>query len=304
MAHMSVPAAYLGVIIIWSTTPLAMSWSGEEVGFLFGLSARMLLGLVASLLAVRVLGVVLPWHREARKTYVATGLGLFAAMISVYWSSQFIPSGWISVIFGLAPLVTGILAGVWLSETALTPARVAGMAVALVGLALIFAGGESVGPEAGYGIAGVVFSVVVHSASAVAVKRIGAKLPALAVTTGGLLIAVPLYLLVYFAAGETLPSRVPLRAALSIGYLGLVGSVIGFGLYFYVLRRVEATRVALIALVTPVMALLLGHALNEEPISAAVWAGTGAILSGLLFFEYGGRLMSRTRKAAPVGVND
>jgi len=37
---------------------------------------------------------------------------------------------------------------------------------------------------------------------------------------------------------------------------------------------------------------------NTIPTKAA------AILSGLLFFEYGGRLMSRVRKAAPVGVND
>src|SRR5512139_3832922 len=41
---MSVPAAFLGVILIWSTTPLAIKWSAEGGGFLFGVSARMLLG--------------------------------------------------------------------------------------------------------------------------------------------------------------------------------------------------------------------------------------------------------------------
>ncbi|MDX1336059.1 MAG: EamA family transporter, partial [Gammaproteobacteria bacterium] len=42
---MSVPAAYMGIIMIWATTPLAIKWSGESVGFLFGVSARMLIGL-------------------------------------------------------------------------------------------------------------------------------------------------------------------------------------------------------------------------------------------------------------------
>ena len=38
--------AYLGVIIIWATTPLAIQWSSEGVGFLFALSLRMTLGVV------------------------------------------------------------------------------------------------------------------------------------------------------------------------------------------------------------------------------------------------------------------
>ena len=46
---MSVPAAYLGVIPIWSTTPLAIKWSGKDVGFLFGVTSRMLMGVVVGL---------------------------------------------------------------------------------------------------------------------------------------------------------------------------------------------------------------------------------------------------------------
>ncbi|MBU2479196.1 MAG: EamA family transporter, partial [Gammaproteobacteria bacterium] len=41
---MSMPAAFLGVILIWSTTPLAIQWSSEGGGFLFGVAARMWLG--------------------------------------------------------------------------------------------------------------------------------------------------------------------------------------------------------------------------------------------------------------------
>ena len=74
---------------------------------------------------------------------------------------------------------------------------------------------------------------------------------------------------------------------MSIIYLGLIGSVLGFAMYYYVLRHVEATRVALITLVTPVLALILGHNLNDEPIQTEVITGTAAILSGLLLFEYG-----------------
>ena len=52
---MSVPAAYIGIILIWSTTPLAIQWSGTEVGYLFGITSRMSLGVIVFINAMR-------WH--------------------------------------------------------------------------------------------------------------------------------------------------------------------------------------------------------------------------------------------------
>jgi len=284
---MSIPFAYVGVILIWSTTPLAIQWSGQEVGFLFGITSRMLLGVLAGLTVALVMGIRLPWHAAARRTYLAAGLGMFLAMLSVYWASQYIPSGWISVMFGMAPIVTGIMASIWLNEPALAPTRVAGMLLGIAGLAIMLLGAQSLGTSAPHGIAGMLFSVTAYSASAVAIKRIGADIPALATTIGGLAVTVLLLLAVYYLTGEPLPRTIPARAAMSIVYLGIIGSVLGFALYYYVLRHVEATRVALITLVTPVIALLLGHGLNGEPLQAEAWIGTTSILSGLFLFEYG-----------------
>ena len=284
---MSVPAAYIGVILIWSTTPLAIQWSGEGGGYLFGITSRMILGVMVGLMVAGLFSIRLPWHAVARRTYLAAGLGVFFAMTSVYWASQYIPSGWISVLFGLAPIVTGLMATPLLAERGLDSARLAGMLLGLAGLVIMLIGSQRLGPGAVYGIAGMVFSVVAYSASAVAVKRIAADIPALATTIGGLLVAVPLLVVLYLLTGEALPTVMPPRAVLSIVYLGLVGSVLGFALYYYVLRHVEATRVALITLVTPVLALMLGHLLNGEALQAESLLGTAAILGGLLLFEYG-----------------
>jgi drug/metabolite transporter (DMT)-like permease len=283
----SVPAAYIAVIIIWSTTPLAIQWSGEGGGYLFGITSRMILGVMVGLMVAGLFSIRLPWHAAARRTYLAAGLGMFFAMTAVYWSSQFIPSGWMSVLFGLAPIVTGLMATFLLSERALDAARLFGMLLGLAGLAIMLLGSQQLGPQAAWGIAGMVFSVTAYSASAVAVKRIGADIPALATAIGGLLVTVPLLVTLYFFTGEPLPAVVPPRALLSIVYLGMIGSVLGFALYYYVLRHVEATRVALITLITPVLALMLGHLLNGETLQAETMLGTAAILSGLLLFEYG-----------------
>jgi drug/metabolite transporter (DMT)-like permease len=292
---LSVPVAYIGIILIWSTTPLAIQWSSNEVGFLFGITSRMILGVLGGLLVVGLFNIRLPWHKAARATYLAAGLGMFFAMTSVYWSAQFIPSGWMSVIFGLAPIITGVMATFWLAEQALTTSRVIGMLLGLAGLAIMLLGSQQLGQHAVYGIAGMVFSVTAYSASAIVVKRIAADIPALATTIGALSVTVPLLLLVYISTGASLPAMVPPRAAIAIIYLGLVGSVLGFAMYYYVLRQVAATRVALITLITPVVALVLGHVLNGEALQTEALTGCATILSGLVLFEFGQKAGKRVR---------
>lgn len=116
---------------------------------------------------------------------------------------------------------------------------------------------------------------------AVWVRRLSTDLPAIAVTGGGLAVAVPLFLLTWFAVDGMWPELLPNRARYAILYLALFGSVLGFFWYFYLLRRVEAVKVNLLTLVSPVTALLLGHWLNGEALSTRVWLGTSLILLGL-----------------------
>lgn len=293
---MSVPAAYLGIIIIWSTTPLAIKWSGEEAGFLFGVASRMLIGAAVCTLLLLILTRKLPWHREARQTYLAAGLGIYGAMMSVYWGSQYIPSGLISVIFGLTPIVTGVIAAIWLQERSLTASKLAGIFLGIVGLIIIFGTGVELSEGAVYGIAAVLLAVILHSVSAVWVKSISARLPALEVTNGGLLIAAPLYLVTWLLFSDGWPEDISTRTALSISYLAVFGSVLGFIMYFYVLKHIDASRVALVTLLTPVLALLLGQGLNNEIINPAVWIGTFCILVGMSVYQWGARLVLSLRR--------
>jgi drug/metabolite transporter (DMT)-like permease len=283
---MTVPAAFAGVILIWTTTPLAVQWSGQDVGFLFGVTARMTLAAMLIGLLLRPLRVRLPWHRRARSVYLASGLGIYLAMIAVYWAAQQIPSGWISVLFGLTPLATGLLARLWLGERDFGWTRLLGVGVALLGLLVMFAQAAQLGPGVILGVMAMLFSVLAHSASAVWVKRHGHRIPALAVTTGGLYIAAPLLLLTWFFSGQGWPATVSGRTAFAIIYLSVVATVLGFALFYYVLHRLGPVRISLVTLVTPVLALLLGHLANDEPLSAGIWLGVALVLSGLLFFEW------------------
>lgn len=287
---MSVPAAYLGTILIWATTPLAIKWSNDGNDFLLSVAARMSLGFVICLILLIMMRVPLRWHREAVMTYVAAGLGIFAAMLSVYWGAQYVPSGLISVLYGISPITIGLLASLWLGERFFTPAKVGGLVLALLGLMIIFLPQSDLTTVPAQGLAGVLMSVLFHSVSAVWVKRLGTQMHPLAINSGALALAVPLYLLSWWLFGNGVPDHLPQHSLGSILYLAVFGTVIGFNLYFYLLKRVSPAVVGVITLITPVLALLLGQTLNGEHIGNHVWMGTVGILMGLSLFMWGGRL--------------
>ena len=279
---MSVVLAYLSIVLIWATTPLAIQWSTQGVGFAFAVLARMLIGAVLAGLLVLVWRTGFPMHARARRAYLVGGLGLFGAMALTYWGARHVHSGLVSVLFGLSPLMAGILAAVWLGEKALTPLRLVGMVLGACGLATVFLHGDSIGDaQALPGLAALFGAVFIYSGTLVWLKQIGDDSPPLATTVGTLVVSLPLFGLVWLASDGHLPVDMPARSGAAIVYLGVFGSVIGFALYYYVIKHLEASKVALITLITPVLALLLGHALNGERIDTRLWAGTALILFGL-----------------------
>jgi drug/metabolite transporter (DMT)-like permease len=284
---MSVPAAYLGVILIWSTTPLGIQWSAQGATFSFAVMARMLIGLAICLVLLRATHTEFPLTPAAKQLYLVSGLSIFVAMLLTYWGALHIPSGLISVIFGLSPLVTGVFAALWLSERTLTPMRLAGLVLALGGLWFIFGQPWPGDSRATLGTAAVVAGMTAQALGLVWVKRLNVRVSSLAITTGALTVATPLFVLAWVIADAArLPPSMTPRAGMAIVYLGVFGSVVGFTLYYYVIKHLDAGRVALITLVTPVTALMLGQTLNAEFIPARGWVGIALIGAGLLLYEW------------------
>ncbi|MGR9015114.1 MAG: DMT family transporter, partial [Gammaproteobacteria bacterium] len=209
---------------------------------------------------------------------------------AVYWAAQFIPSGWISVLFGLLPLMTAVLAAIWLSERSLTVSNLLAYVLGISGLWILFGSALQMGHDAVLGIVGVLVSTFLQAVSSVWVKRIDAKIPALSQVTGGLLVSLPLYLITWAIFDRHWPAEISPVSLAAIFYLGMIATTFGFVLYYYLLLNLSATKVALVTLVSPVMALLLGHAVNQEPLTIKVVTGTLLILGALLVHEFFGRL--------------
>ncbi|MDA3808549.1 MAG: DMT family transporter [Thiomicrorhabdus sp.] len=128
-------------------------------------------------------------------------------------------------------------------------------------------------------------AVILHSLGSVLVKRCGTSLPPLHIVIGALWVTVIGHLIIDPTALLTWPELQP-RESAAILYAATVGSVIGFLFYFYLIRHVDAMKVALIPVITPVFALLIGHYLNNEELSLTLWFGTGIVIFGLVLFEW------------------
>jgi drug/metabolite transporter (DMT)-like permease len=225
---MSVPFAFVSIILIWSTTPLAIKWSALGVGFSFAVFSRMTIGVLLCVVLLALFRMRFPLHRKAIQAYLAGGLSMFAAMVLTYWASQFVTSGMIAVLFGLSPLVTSMGAMVWLKEESLTPNKIAGMALGIIGLWLVFHGGLDLGEGSALGVIAILVAMASQSLGLVWVKRIGDDSSALAMTLGTLAVSLPLFCGAWLLADGHWPTEMPERAVAATVYLCTYGSVLGF----------------------------------------------------------------------------
>ncbi len=279
---MNLSVAYIATILIWSTTPLAIQWSSRGPGFLFGVTSRMLLGLLCVLIINVFLKRSLPVNKAALQSYIASGVGIYGAMLSVYWGAQYIPSGWVSIIFGLAPMITTILAMFLLKEQSLSLNKIVAQ---VTGLAVIFMSSFDAGYSASLGIIAVLFSAIIHSGSAVIVKRIDANIRPLDSVTGGLLFAVPAYFVTWSIFDGELPQMLSLKNTIAILYLAIIATAGGFVLYYFILKYLSAVKVAMVAMLSPVLALLLGSLLNHEEITGRTIIGAILIITAMFVHD-------------------
>jgi drug/metabolite transporter (DMT)-like permease len=110
--------------------------------------------------------------------------------------------------------------------------------------------------------------------------------------TGSLLTALLMFAATWPLAASELPSHISVRAAGSIVYLGVVGSVVGSILFFLALKNIYATQAALITLVTPGCALVLDNLFNNESLTLEIISGAALVLVGLLLFQFADALIT------------
>lgn len=282
-----IAAAYLGLIVIWSTTPLAVVVSLRDFDAVWALALRMLLGAALAHVVLRLAGLRLAMSADALKRYAIGSLSMFGAMLFTYLGARKLPSGMIAILFGMSPLMVGLLSQLVFKSTRFSTLQWLGLLLGLAGLALIFLQEDELAAVDSASVALVLTGVLSYGVSALWLKQLPQALPPLVQTTGALwLSALASFLVVPLLAGPA-PSHMPgWPSLLALAYSASVGSIVAMLFYFFLLQRIEVGTMALTTLITPVFALLLGVLFNDERFHGEVLWGMAMILLGLaLYYE-------------------
>ncbi|MBD1582565.1 DMT family transporter [Pseudoalteromonas sp. S16_S37] len=288
---MPVQASYLFVIMVWSTTPLGIVWSSESMPPLLSVLLRMLIALILAGLIVSISNTRVPWHRRSCTLYIYSALGILGGMSFSYLAAQTVPSGVISLIFGLAPILSGLLAQKLLGEAKFTPIKICALLFALCGLYLICSAQIQQLNLAPLGLGYVFLAVCSFSLSGVMIKRVKVAIHPMATTFGALLFVTPMFAGLWWVFdGSFVVNSWAAKSIWATVYLGVVGSLLGFLAYFHVLQKLSASTVALSTLITPGFAIALGTWLNDEILTSSLVVGAVIIIFSLALFQFGEHL--------------
>jgi drug/metabolite transporter (DMT)-like permease len=277
-------AAFSVLVLIWGTT-----WAVIRVGLggippFTGVALRFTIAGLLLLALARRFGVRLRPGRRERWLWLTNGVLSFSVSYSVvYWAEQYIPSGLAAVLFATYPLLVAPLAHVLLPAERLRPASTLGLLLGFSGVAVIFSddlrllGGGHVLTAALV----MLLSPFVSAVSTVVIKRWGHDVHPLSLGAVPMLIGGIATGAIALAFERDRPLVFDVRSVGALLYLAVLGSGVTFTVYYWLLARTTATRVALISYLIPVVAVAIGAVAFGEPVRPRLLAGAALVLAGV-----------------------
>jgi drug/metabolite transporter (DMT)-like permease len=238
------------------------------------------------ILTLLILARGVRWPRARKEWLVIAVVGLLQFSLNyglVFWGEQRIPSGLAAVLQSTFPAFGLVIAHFYLPEERLTAKKVIGVLLGFIGVAVIFSDQLTIaGKGALLGSIALVLSAFFGSYGNVLVKAYGTQIDPFVLAAGQMLCGFPPLLALGIATeGSPFGLRWTPLAILSLAYLVIIGSVIAFTLFYWLVRHMDVTNTMLIALVTPVVAVLLGMIVLHEQLNWRLFAGAACIISGI-----------------------
>jgi drug/metabolite transporter (DMT)-like permease len=285
MNRARVMVVYGLVALIWGTTWFAIRRCIGDGGYPTLAAAAVRFAIAAVVLGVLyVVGAGRPGPRSLRQLGGLAACGVLCAVgyALVYLGEESIPGGLAAVLYGTFPLWTALFATAGRVEK-VSARSLVGTLIAIAGTAFVFADRLNVSRAQAIGVVLVLVSVVASALYTTLMKRLAAGVSPLA-STGVFLGTSALVLGVVSATVERrpLPWPPPAGPTLALLYLALVGSVVVFAGYFYLLDRVSLMTISTLVLVEPVIALAVDAAWERGVVLVArSYVGIAVTIAGI-----------------------
>lgn len=272
-------AAGLVTVTLWGSAFVAIRDAGRTLSPGSLALGRLLVSLVLLGAAALIWREPLPARRDLLLIAAFGVLFLGVYSVTLNEAERRVDAGTAAMLINVGPILIAILAGIFLRE-GFPRWLFAGCAVAFVGCLLIGLGNTQSGSRVGLGIALLILAATAYASAVVIQKPVLARVSPLQVTwlgcATGAIVCLPFL--------PTLVGDLERADASAIGwmvYLGAAPTALGFATWAFALRRMNAGRLASLAYLIPVVAILLGWAILGETPPRLAAVGGALCLAGV-----------------------
>jgi drug/metabolite transporter (DMT)-like permease len=281
-------AALGSIYFIWGSTYLGIRIAIETMPPLLMAGMRFA-GLGVVILAwFRARGVPWPTAQQWRAALLVGGLLLLGGNGGVTWAEQYVPSSLAALLIAAVPLWTALLDWLVFRGPRPGPWVAGGLATGFLGVVLLVGPDNLAGGEM-KGVAALIVAAVAWSLGSLLSRR--AVLPREPMLAVGMemLVGGCLLLLAGLVSGEWRRLDVTAVSARSWGafaYLVVIGALVAFSAYHWLLRHTTPARATSYAYVNPVVAVVLGWALAGETVTPRMLLAAGVIVASVGMITY------------------
>jgi drug/metabolite transporter (DMT)-like permease len=286
--------------VVWGSTYLGIRVAVETIPPFVLAAVRFLLAGLIMLGAVAIVrrgSLARPTRREWRDCLIVGSLLMGGGMGLVAWGEQTVPSGIAGVLVAMMPIWVAVFGRAFFHER-LPALAVAGIATGMAGVVLLVGTGVAIdGSLDPVGVLALIVSPICWAAGSLYSTH-RAQLPrdpflttGMQMLCGSLVLAVAA--VVSGELGRFDPAAVTARSSIAFVYLTVVGSLVAFTAYAWVLRHAPLPLIATYAFVNPVIAVFLGWLILDEPISLVQLIAGGIVVVGVALI-----ILARSRMPA------
>jgi len=285
--RLAIIAAFAALYIIWGSTYLGIRLAIESIPPLLMAGTRFFLAGVIMYAIARWQGAPKSSFAEWRTAFFVGACLLFFGNGGVTVAEQWVASGLASLLVATVPIYIALLA--WLTGSAPRPRPLVmlGLAGGFMGVGILVSPALGAAPAAGSRHAGLgmlilLFGSLVWSIGSLYSRQARNSASPFLSSAQTMLCGGALMMIAGFASGEAGDFHLNKVTALSLGafaYLVLIGAVVGYTAYIWLLRHCDPSKVATYAYVNPVVAVLLGSFFAGETLTARA-ALAAAIIIG------------------------
>jgi drug/metabolite transporter (DMT)-like permease len=276
-------AAWVAVCLAWGATYLAIRVALETMPPFLMAAMRWTSAGLLLIAGLMIRGVRLPgasaWPRLTAAGILLLGVGNGG----VVWAEQSVPSGLVAVLVAAIPFWMVGVERLMPDGEHLTTRRKAGLVVGFCGIVLLAAPGLRSGGGGSF-LGGVLATQVACVGWAIGSsysRRQPRDENVLAAAAMEMLFAGMALLVVGLALGEGQMTSLTGRTAAALLYLIVGGSIVGFTAYTYALKHLPVAVVSLYAYVNPVIAVVLGTLVLDEPFTLRILVAGVIVLAGM-----------------------